>query len=271
MVAARLPRWHVFGAIVWRDYLTKRSYRLGFALDVFNGVLTLSIYFFISRFFNEPDRAALNHAPTYFAFAAAGVLVAGLITSGSVDMGLRLREEQLTGTFETLAAQPVSSSEVCLGLVGFPFLFAVARAVVYFVIVSAAMGLDLLRVSWIGLVVILLATGAAFAGIAIAAAASILIIKRGEMIVSMLIGVMIIFSGSVFPISSLPSWLEPLARVLPPHVAFDGVRNALFRGTDWGLDALALLGVAAVGIPLATAIFGSALRVAQRSGSLGEY
>jgi ABC-type multidrug transport system permease subunit len=271
MVVARLPRWHVFGAIVWRDYLTKRSYRLGFALDVFNGLLTLSIYFFISRFFNEPDRAALNHAPTYFAFAAAGVLVAGLINSGSVDMGLRLREEQLTGTFETLAAQPVSSSEVCLGLVGFPFLFAVARALVYFVIISAAMGLDLLRVSWIGLVVILLATGAAFAGIAIAAAASILIIKRGEMIVSMLIGVMIIFSGSVFPISSLPSWLEPLARFLPPHVAFDGVRNALFRGTDWGLDALALLGVAAVGIPLATGIFGRALRVAQRSGSLGEY
>ncbi len=41
--AVSLPRPHVFGAIVWRDYLTKRSYRLGFAIDAFNGILTLAI------------------------------------------------------------------------------------------------------------------------------------------------------------------------------------------------------------------------------------
>ena len=269
--ALSLPRPHVFGAIVWRDYLTKRSYRLGFALDIFNGLLTLTIYFFISRFFSEPDRAALNHAPTYFAFATAGILVAAMIQSGSVEVAVRLREEQLTGTLETLAGHPVLPGELSLGLVGFPFTFAVGRALVYFVIVSALIGLDLHRVSWIGVVVVLLATGAAFAAIAIAAAAAILVVKRADMILTMVIGVTVVFSGSVFPISSLPGWLQPVARVLPPHIAFDGVRNALFRGDDWALDAVELLTIAAIGIPLAAAIFGFALRAAQRSGSLSEY
>ncbi len=271
VTAVSFPRRHVFGAMVWRDYLTKRSYRLGFAFDAFNGILTLTIYFFISRFFSEPDRAALNHAPSYFAFAAAGILVAGMIQSGGVELAMRLREEQLAGTLETLAGQPVSPAELCLGLVGFPFSFAVGRALVYFVIVSAAMSLDLLEASWIGLVLVLLATGAAFAAISIAAAACILVVKRADMIVSLIIGVTVVFSGSVFPISSLPGWLQPLARVLPPHLAFDGVRNALFRGEDWALDTVALLGIAAVGMPLAAALFGLALRAAQRSGSLGEY
>jgi ABC-2 type transport system permease protein len=257
--------------MIWRDYLTKRSYRLGFALDVFNGILTLAIYFFVSRFFSEPNRAALNHAPNYFAFAAAGILVAGMIQSGSVELGVRLREEQLAGTLETLAAQPVLASEICLGLVGFPFLFAVGRALVYFVIVSAAMSIDLGQASWIGLVVVLLSTGAAFAVISIAAAASILVVKRGDMIITILLGIMVVFSGSVFPISSLPGWLQPLARVLPPHVAFDGVRNALFRGTHWELDSVVLLAIAGIGMPLAATIFGLALRAAKRSGSLGEY
>ncbi len=271
MTAVSLPRRRILGAIVWRDYLTKRSYRLAFALDVFNGALTLAIYFFISRFIVQPNLAELNDAPSYFAFATCGILVAGMITSGSVELVTRLREEQLGGTLETLAGNPVSTGELCLGLVGFPFSFAVARALVYFVVVSAVIGLDLRQASWIGLVLVLLATAAAFAGIAIAAAAAVLVFKRADVFVGLIIGVLVVFSGSVFPLSSLPGWLQPIAQVLPPHVAFDGVRNALFRGEGWALDAVALIAIAAVVIPLGAAIFGLGLRAARRSGSLGEY
>jgi ABC-2 type transport system permease protein len=271
VTAGVLPRAHVFSAIVWRDYLTKRSYRLGFAIDAFNGVLTLAIYFFISRYFGEPHLGQLNGAPSYFAFAVVGILIAGLIQSASVELVIRLREEQLAGTLETLVGHPVSAADLSVGLVGFPFSFAVGRAVIYFVVVFALLDLDLLQVSWIGLILVLVATGAAFAAIAIAAAAAILVVKRADLIVSMVTGVMVIFSGSVFPVSSLPGWLQPIARVLPPHIAFDGARNALFRGDGWVLDAVVLFAIAGVGMPLASAIFGLTLRAAQRSGSLGEY
>lgn len=271
MTAVVLPRRHVFTAIVWRDYLTKRSYRFGFAIDAFNGILTLAIYFFISRYFGQPQLGELNGAPSYFAFAAVGILIAGLIQSASVELVMRLREEQLAGTLETLAGQPVSPGDLCLGFVGFPFSFAVARAVVYFVIVFSLIDFDLLTASPIGLVVVLVATGAAFAAISVAAAALILVVKRADLMVSMVIGVMVVFSGSVFPISSLPGWLQPLARILPPHIAFDGARNALFRGDGWVLDAVALFAIAGVGMPLAAALFGLALRAAQRAGSLAEY
>jgi ABC-2 type transport system permease protein len=271
VIAVSLPRRRIFGAIVWRDYLTKRSYRLAFATDVFNGLLTLTVYYFISRFFAHPDRAALYDAPSYFAFATVGILVVAMVTSGSVELVTRLREEQLAGTLETLVGNPVSPGELCLGLVGFPFSFALVRALVYFAIVSAVIGIDLRQVSWIGLILVLLATTAAFAGIALAAAATVLVFKRVDAFVGLIIGVLVVFSGSVFPLSSLPEWLQPIARVLPPQFAFDGVRNALFRGEGWVLDAVALLGIAAVGIPVAVAIFGRALRAAQRSGSLGEY
>jgi ABC-2 type transport system permease protein len=271
MNAVALPRPRVFGAIVWRDYLTRRSYRLAFTLDIFSGALTLAVYYFISRFFTHPERSELNHAPNYFAFAAAGILVAGMITTASVELVMRVREEQLTGTLETLIGHPVSGSELGLGLVGFPFSFAFVRAVIFFVIVSAWMGLDLQRVSWTGVIVVLLATATVFAPIAIAAAAVVLVVKRAEAVVALLIGVAIVFSGSVFPLSALPGWLQPVAKLLPPHIGFDGVRNALFRGEGWVLDSVKLVAIAAILTPIAAAIFGLALRRAQRSGSLGEY
>jgi ABC-2 type transport system permease protein len=236
-----------------------------------SGALTLAAYYFISRFFTDPDRAALNHAPSYFAFAAAGILVAGMIFTASVELVVRLREEQLAGTLETLMGHPLSAGELGLGLVGFPFSFAVARALIYFVIVSAWMGLDLAHVSWIGVIVVLLTTAAVFAPVAIAAAAAVLVVKRAETLLGLVIGVVIVFSGSVFPLSALPGWIQPVARILPPHLAFDGVRNALFQGNGWALDAIELLAIGAIATPLAATIFGLALRRAQRSGSLGEY
>jgi ABC-2 type transport system permease protein len=271
MTAVTLPRRRVLGAIVWRDYLNKRSYRLAFALDTLSGALTLVVYYFISRFFTHADGAALNHAPSYFAFAATGILVAGMITTASVELVVRVREEQLAGTLETLIGHPVSASELGLGLVGFPFSFAVARALFYFVFVAAWMGLDLARVSWIGVILVLFATAAVFAPVAIAAAAAVLVLKRAEVLLGLLIGVVIVFSGSVFPLSALPAWLQPIAGLLPPHVAFDGVRNALFQGDGWALDAAKLLVIGAIATPIAATIFGLALRRAQRSGSLGEY
>jgi ABC-type multidrug transport system permease subunit len=248
-----------------------RSYRAAFALDALHGLLTLAIYFFISRFFSEPDTAALNDAPNYFAFASVGIITGAILLSGAVEVSRRLREEQLAGTLEALAAQPLTPTEMCLGLVGFPFGFALVRALLYLLIATFAMNVNLLDVSWIGLVLVLLSATAAFAALGIVAAALVLTFKRGDVITATLVTIMTVVSGSVFPISTLPGWLQPIARLLPTSVAFDGVRNAIFRGEGWALDVLKLIGFAGLGLPLAATLFGLALENAHRSGSLTAY
>ena len=67
-------------------------------------------------------------------------------------------------------------------MIGFPFAFAVGRALIYFVVVSAVIGLDLVRVSWVGLALVLLSAAAAFSAVAIAAGAAALLLKRVEAI-----------------------------------------------------------------------------------------
>ncbi len=266
-----LPRWWVAAAVVRRDYLITRSYRLPFVLDAFYGLLELAVYFFISRTLRGAVSADLGGAPNYFAFAAIGIAVSVVVAAAASGLARQLREEQLTGTLEVLVAHPLTTAETCLGLAGFPLLFAVGRAFVYLNVAAVWMDLDLSRISWPGLILILVVTGTSLSILGILSGAIVLVLKRGEILAGMLLVAMTVLCGSVFPISSLPGWLEPFGKVLPLRFAFDGVRAALFRGEGWETDFFVLLGFSVFGLAVAIAIFDRALRVSRRTGSLGQY
>jgi ABC-2 type transport system permease protein len=269
--ALRLPSFWPIAALIRRDYLITRSYRLPFVLDAFYGLLELTVYFFISRTFHGFVPAKLQGAPSYFAFAAVGIAVAVVVVAAASGVARRLRDEQLTGTLEALVAQPVTTTQLCLGLAGFPLVFAIARAAVYLVVAGVWMNLDLSQTSWPGVILLLLVVGTSLSVFGILSGAIVLVLKRGEVLSGMLLFGMTVLCGSVFPISALPDWLEPVGKVLPLRFAFDGVRAALFRGEGWGSDFVVLLVFSIVGLPVAIAIFGRALRIGQRAGSLGQY
>jgi len=261
---------NVVSALFHRDLLITRSYRFAFALDAFYGVLDLLLYFFISRTF-EHNPASLGDAPSYFAFAAVGVILGAVLTATSTGVGYWVREEQVTGTLETVSCEPVTSFELCVGLVAFPFGFAALRACLYLGVAAGFLHLDVSNTSWIGVVLILLASGAAIAPIGILAGAAALAVKRGQMLSATLMSLMAILSGMLFPISELPGWLQPLGKILPLRFAFDGARSALFSGSGWGTDLLVLLVWAAVLWPLALFLFGRAFSFSKRAGSLAQY
>lgn len=254
-----------------RDWLITRSYRLAILFDIAFGVLNLAVIFYISRTFAGVEPAALEEAPSYFAFAAVGVAVGLVIQASSAAIGSKVREEQLTGTLEALAAQPLSPTELCLGLVGFPYLFALVRALGYLAIAAAVMGLDVSDANWVGLVTVLLATGIAFVAIGVLSGAVVLVMKRGETLVGTAVFAMTLLSGSVFPRSVLPGWLEWIGGLIPVRFAFDGVRAALFTGSGWGAHVVTLTVFGLIGLPVAIWTFARALRLAQRAGSLGQY
>lgn len=263
-----VPRPAVVHALIRRDYLVARSYRVAFVLDVGFGVVSLFIYFFISRTFDDATAGGLGGAPSYFAFAAVGVALSLVVQVASSRLAQRLREEQLTGALEMLVAQPVASSEMSLGLAGFHFLFAALRAVVYLLIAGLFLSADLSRADWMGFVAVLAAATLAMAAIGIALAAVVLVLKRAELLVALVAMALALVGGAYFPVDVLPGWLQPLANVLPTTFAFDGVRAALYRGEGWATPTLELLAFTAVALPLAILVFGAALDLARRLGSL---
>jgi ABC-2 type transport system permease protein len=266
-----LPRGRVMLALVRRDYQVTRSYRLAFVLDLVYGLINLVVYFFISRTFQQAPTADLNGAPSYFAFVAVGIAITVVIGAASTGLAARIREEQLTGTLEALVAQPLTTTEISLGLAGFPFLFAIVRAAFYILIAGAFLDLQLGHADWVGFVVVLLAAGVALSALGVLFGGLVLVVKRGEVLAGMIPFAMGLVSGAFFPVSVLPGWLEPIGRVVPTRFAFDGLRNAIFRGEDWGGDAAALALFALVALPLAIGVFARALAYGRKTGSLSQY
>jgi ABC-2 type transport system permease protein len=258
-------------AFTRRDFLVTRSYRLPFVLDAVSGIFFLATYYFISRTFEGVPTESLDGAPSYFAFAAVGAAIGAVVETSCTGIANRIRQEQLAGTLEMLAVQPLRSFDLCLGLVGFPFLFGLFRAALYLGLAYAWIGLDVTTPSWPGVLVIFVTTAAALATIGIISGAFTLVFKGGATVVSIGLFALALLSGSVFPISTLPDWLQPIGNASPLRFAFDGARSALFQGTGWEWDALWLAVFGAIGIPIAALAFDRSLHHTKRKASLGQY
>lgn len=266
-----LPRRGVLGALVRADYLTARSYRLSLAFGILIGLVNLSVYYFVARSFVPADVSQLQGAPDYFAYAAVGVVLTVVLQGTSVSLARRIREEQLTGTFELLAAQPVTSAELALGLVGWPFLYAALRAAIYLLAGTAVLGLDLGAADWPGFVLVISASAFALTSVGIFFGGLVVVFKRGEPLVAFITFAAGFLGGGFFPLEALPGWLRALSDVVPTTAAFRGVRGALFKGSGWGGPALELLAFGAVALPVAVLVFDRALAYTRSRGTLSEF
>lgn len=168
--------------------------------------------------------------------------------------GVSFLRERTGGTLERLMATPVARSEIVMGYtLGFG-LFAVAQ-----VAVMVLWALGSLEVPAIGplpsfsvglgvivngnpllayLVVVILAMGAVSLGIFLSTFA------RTELQVIQFIPIVIVpqilVSGVLFPLSSLPSVVQPFSSIMPLTYAVDGLRQVFVRGADLGVGALQL-------------------------------
>jgi ABC-2 type transport system permease protein len=267
----RAPRWRIIRTLIAREYASRRTYRLAFLLDLLFGIANLLVYYFISHTLSVGANSDLGSAPSYFAFALVGIAITNVIGAASTGLAYRIREEQFTGTLEALLVQPISLNELSTGLAGYPFLFSMARAAFYILVGGGLLGVSFANADWLGFVVMLLCSALAFGSLGIMLGGVILVVKRGEALVGVTMYALGILGGAFFPLSTLPSWLEPIANILPTHFAFHGLRSAIFLGGDWARDALILFLFGALAFPLANYFFRRAVDHTRSAGTLNQY
>jgi ABC-2 type transport system permease protein len=185
--------------------------------------------------------------------------------------GISFLRERIGGTLERLLATPVRRSEIVTGYsAGFGF-FATLQ-----VILIMAFALGTIHVPAMGplpafavglgianagspalafLVALLLALGAVNLGIFLSTFA------RTELQVVQFIPIVIVpqalLCGLLWPISSLPELLQPIAKVLPLTYAIDGLREVLVKGSDLSSAALRFDLVVLAGIAVLLAVVAS--------------
>jgi ABC-2 type transport system permease protein len=186
-----------------------------------------------------PNKAMLNQ--TLPALLATLILFFGFLLSG-----ISFLRERSQGTRERLMASPVSRLDIILGyLIGF-LLFAIIQTLVLFFYTVYVINVDFLCELWqIILFQVLIGILSVCLGIFISAFAR----NEFQMIqfIPLIIVPQVFICGVLFPVNTLPDWLQWIARFLPLTYGVDGIRAMMLEGkglVDIGKEIAVLAGYA---------------------------
>lgn len=262
-------------AFLWKDWEQARSYRLSFSLQAVTLFLPLVGLYFMGRLFHRVEVPDLDrYGGNYAAFALVGVVVTSYSGTALRAFSTSLRTAQFTGTLEALLLTRASVATMVFGWSLYPFLRATLTMLVYLAGGFLVLGSGLDDADPATVLVTLVLTVIVMGSLGILAASFTLVFKQGDPFTGALVLASGMLSGTLYPVSVLPGWLQVVALLLPYTHAIEAMRLAALRGLS-PLELAPQLGplalYAALLVPLAAWTFSLALRRARVEGSLAHY
>ncbi len=259
-------------AFLKRYLFIEASYRLSFFLSLASVFLAAAVFYFLGKIV---DPSAVEGAGyDYFSFAIVGIAFSSFLRAGLFSFSNALREEQMMGTLEAMAATPCRPAEIVFYGTLWRFAFSLLTAAAYLAVGAMFFGLSLGRADWPAALLMIALTTASYCSLGILSACFILVFKRGDPVNWLVGNLSTLLAGVYYPVEVMPGWLQGLARFIPLTWSLRGLRLALLEGYGVGRlgeETLALAAFSAVLLPASLALFSLALRHARRTGSLAKY
>lgn len=219
-------------------------------MAIFSGFFEPLFYLFslgygLGRFVGEIDGVSYAHyiAPALLATAAMN----GAIYDASTNVFWKLRYGKV---YDSMLATPLDPFDVAVGETA----WAQFRGLLYalgFMVTAASLGAVQ---SWWGLLALpaAIVIGFAFAGVGIAVATFMRSWQDFELVQIVLLP-MFLFSGTFYPLSVYPVWLEWIVRFSPLYNGISLVRSFTLGHVTWYclLNVLYLAALGAIGIVIA--------------------
>jgi ABC-2 type transport system permease protein len=182
--------------------------------------------------------------------------------------------ERWEGTIEYTFMAPISRLTHLFGSCWYAVMHGMLFTFVQLIVVASFFHLDLSHANYLTAVFMLLLGSVSFIGFGIGASVlPLLFTERGSQMSYIVRSILLLISGVYYPITALPGWLQPAARISPATYVLNGLRDALLANkTIWSPEIWAstwpLLISGVVSIPLGLWVFRIAERYAKRTGRL---
>jgi len=222
---------------------------------------------FITRYLNTVTETGVNFVPLLL----GAVLFWDFFGRVMHGVTMTFFEDVWSRNFLNLFATPLKISEYLAGLV----LAAIATSsVALLIMVSLATAAFGLSFSAYGLLLPPFLLVLFVFGIALGVFASAVVLRFGpasEWFVWPIPGLLSPFAAVFYPVSSLPSWMQPLSHLLPPTYVFETLRAMLSGAPISATSLLWGLSLAALYLVSACWFFGRTYRSAVRTGLIARY
>jgi ABC-2 type transport system permease protein len=259
--------WRRIAAVVLRQFYLMRG-SLSRVLPIFAWVaIDMVLWGFITRYLNSVTASGINFVPTLL----GAVLLWDFFVRVMQGVTMTFFEDVWSRNFLNIFATPLSISEYVTGLVVCSMATSAVGLLVMLALATLVFGLSFL--SYGSLIVPFLAVLVLF-GIALGIVACAAVLRLGpaaEWFVWPIPAVLSPFAGVFYPLSTLPSWMRGIGRLLPPSYVFDGMRAIVAGGHASGAKLLWGGSLALLYILAACAFFKRVHRQAIRSGLIARY
>lgn len=258
-------------AVLRRDLITAMRYRTGFLLTAGAALAELAAFYFLARAIGPGFRP---QGLDYFPFLLVGTGFYTFLLMGINAFLNIVQQAQQTGTLEVLMT--TTTPAPTLVLLSAVSAFA-GNAVQLLFYVGAGLLLfraPLLHADLPGCAVVFMLSVLIAVAIGMFAATLQLSVQKGSAVVWLMGSGAWFMTGTLFPVSSLPSFLQHISQWIPITHSLNAMRMALLEGV--GLAGLSgeivfLAGFSALLLPLSVALFSRALRHARLAGTLSFY
>jgi ABC-2 type transport system permease protein len=258
-------------AVTKKDFRTAITYRVGFISGVIASFWGLIAFRFVSKLVNTGQFAGDGLA--YFRFTVVGLLFASILQPTAIGTATSARNEQVQGTLEYMASQPVRRIYLGLSWSAYGLLQSTVIAAIVLAL-TIPVGFSATHVNVPIVLSVIVLSVLVFAAVGNIGAALVIVVQQGATIVAGLLSLVGVVSGTLFPVAELPSWLQTVSHLSPLTYALEALRSASLTGqppTSYAKDLVVLIGFAAVLLPLSAFVLELAFRLAQRRGTLSTF
>jgi ABC-2 type transport system permease protein len=216
-----LKDWKVF----WR-------YPLNAVSNIFQPIIWITPIYFMGKAFSTNGQAlgfaAYSGTSDYMSFILLGTVLTNFIMTVFWGMGYALKNDMDAGVLESNWLTPVPRLLILVGRTLSSLLVTAITSAIMLALGAALFGFQTTGNTWAAfLTAIPMLIG--LYGFGFAFAAVVLLMREANTLVDVSSFLVQGFTGTTFPVKALPTWLIPIALILPLTYGLDAVRGWLLQ------------------------------------------
>ena len=269
--------WRALFAIARKDWKQYWRYPLNAISSTLQPIVWLTPVYFMGLAFSVNGKAlgfaAYSGTTDYMSFILLGTALSNFISSVFWGMGYSLKNDMDAGVLESNWLAPLPRLLLLVGRTLTDLLITTITSLVMLLVGGLIFGFQVsgsLLAAFLNVLPMLIG----MYGFGFAFAALVLILREANTMVDISNFLVQTFSGSNFPVNSLPRWLLPVALALPLTYGFDAVRGWLLGSRTLlplAVEFLLLVVFMFAMIWLGSAAFRALERRVRMKGTLGQH
>lgn len=254
-------------AIVIRQFYLMRG-SMARVLPLFAWVaIDIILWGFMSKYLNTISAPQLNFVPSLL----GAVLLWDFLGRVMFGVTTAFLEDVWSRNFLNFFASPMTVADYVGGLVLSSILTSCIGLVVMVLLANAVFGLSMFSY---GFALVPFVLTLFLFGIAMGIFATSIVLRLGpaaEWFIWPMPALVSPFASVFYPLSTLPEWMQWMARLLPPSYVFESLRATVNGHGPWWTGLGISVTLALVYIALATLVFTRVFRFAVRTGLIARY